>query len=150
MDSLKTILQRCRQKGNRSSRQRKTVISPAFHKESYHLNVYCAHGYPVPVDGLEQVSITCMPLGWRAFQAKLICLAVLKNVHTTIHTRQSQNGGSTSGTHPGGFVFIPVSLRHAMVPLGTIWSSRTKRSRRHPKPSPTVLRCSSTSLKNRF
>ncbi len=62
MDSLKTILQRCRKKENTSSRQRKTIISPAFHKQSYHLSVYCAHGYPMPVDDLEQASIACMPL----------------------------------------------------------------------------------------
>ena len=62
MDSLKTILQRCQKKESRSSRQRKTVISPAFHKQSYHLTVYCAHGYSVLVDDLEQASIACMPL----------------------------------------------------------------------------------------
>ena len=38
------------------------MISPAFHKASYHLTVYCAHGYPVVVDDLEQASIACMPL----------------------------------------------------------------------------------------
>lgn len=62
MDSLKDILKRCREKQNSTSRQRKTVISPAFHKQSYHLTVYCAHGYPVLIDDLEQASIACMPL----------------------------------------------------------------------------------------
>ena len=62
MDSLKNIIQRCRKKQIRSSRQRKTVVSPAFHKGFYHLTVYCAHGYPVLVDDLEHASIACMPL----------------------------------------------------------------------------------------
>ncbi len=62
MDSLKDILKRCREKQNSTARQRKTVISPAFHKQSYHLTVYCAHGYPILVDDLEQASIACMPL----------------------------------------------------------------------------------------
>lgn len=62
MDSLKTILQRCRKKENISPRQRKTTISPAFHEQSYHLSVHCAQGYPISVDDLEQASIACMPL----------------------------------------------------------------------------------------
>lgn len=62
MDLLKTILQRCRKKGNRSSRQRKTVISPAFRKEFYHLTINLANGYTVLVDDLERSSIACMPL----------------------------------------------------------------------------------------
>ena len=62
MDSLKTILQRCRKKGNRSSRQRKTAVSPAFRKGFYHLTINLANGYTVLVDDLEQASIACMPL----------------------------------------------------------------------------------------
>ena len=62
MDSLNYILKRCKEKQSRTSRQRKTVVSPAFHKQSYHLTVYCAQGYPVLVDDLEAASIACMPL----------------------------------------------------------------------------------------
>ena len=62
MDSLNNILQQCKEKQNRASRQRKTVVSPAFRKGSYHLTVYCAYGYSVLVDDLEQASIACMPL----------------------------------------------------------------------------------------
>ena len=62
MDSLKNILQQCREKQNRTSRQRKTVVSPAFRKEFFHLTVHCANGYSVLVDDLKQASIACMPL----------------------------------------------------------------------------------------
>ena len=62
MDSLKTILQRCREKENISSRQRKTVVSPAFRKGFYHLTINLANRYTVLVDDLERASIACMPL----------------------------------------------------------------------------------------
>ena len=62
MDSLKHILQQCQEKRNRTSRQRKTVVSPAFRKQSFHLTVHCAHGYSVLVDDLKEAGIACMPL----------------------------------------------------------------------------------------
>lgn len=62
MDSLKDILQQCKEKRNKASRQRKTVISPAFRKQFFHLTVHCAYGYSVLVDDLKQASIACMPL----------------------------------------------------------------------------------------
>lgn len=62
MDSLKNILQQCREKRNRTTRQRKTVVSPAFRKQFFHLTVHCAHGYSVLVDDLKQAGIACMPL----------------------------------------------------------------------------------------
>ena len=62
MDSLENILQQCGEKQNRASKQRKTVVSPAFHKEFFHLTVHCANGYSVLVDDLKHASIACMPL----------------------------------------------------------------------------------------
>ena len=62
MDSLKNILQQCKEKRDRASRQRKTIVSPAFRKQFFHLAIHCAHGYSVLVDDLKQAGIACMPL----------------------------------------------------------------------------------------
>ena len=62
MDTLNNILKRCREKRETGIRQRKTLVTPSFDKESYHLTVYCAHAYPVLVDDLVQANIAVMPL----------------------------------------------------------------------------------------
>ena len=62
MDTLNNILQRCRTKRETAIRQRKTLVTPSFDKESYHLTVYCAHTYPVLVDDFVQANIAVMPL----------------------------------------------------------------------------------------
>ena len=62
MDTLNNILQRCRTKRETAIRQHKTLVTPSFDKESYHLTVYCAHAYPVLVDDFVQANIAVMPL----------------------------------------------------------------------------------------
>ena len=62
MDSLENILKRCLNKRGDSTLQRKTVITPSFRKEKYHLTVHCARQYPILIDALEVAGVACMPL----------------------------------------------------------------------------------------
>ena len=62
MDSLENVLKRCLNKWREGIPQRKTVITPSFHREDYHLTVHCARQYPIQVDALQAADIACMPL----------------------------------------------------------------------------------------
>lgn len=63
MESLKNILNRCRQKRIDISQQRRTLTTPALYNQDYEVTVYCAHSYPVSVADLNRAGIACMPLG---------------------------------------------------------------------------------------
>ena len=65
MNSLKGIIERCHQRHENPLRQRKTVAIPALYSKGcpYHFRVYCARGYPVLLDDLEQAAISFMPIG---------------------------------------------------------------------------------------
>ena len=62
MDSLENILKRCLNKWREGISQQKTVITPSFHREDYHLTVRCARQYLIQIEALEAAGIACMPL----------------------------------------------------------------------------------------
>ena len=65
MNFLKDIIHNCHQRHKNPLRQRKTEALPALYSRSgpYHFRVYCARGYPVLLDDLEQADISFMPIG---------------------------------------------------------------------------------------
>ena len=64
MNSMKDIIQDCHQRQEQSLRQRKTIVTPALHKDyPYHFRVHCARGYAVRLYDLEQANISFMPIG---------------------------------------------------------------------------------------
>ena len=64
MKALQDIIQRCHKQHTAFLRQRRTVITPALHKDyPYHFTVRCARGCPVRLYDLEQAHISFMPIG---------------------------------------------------------------------------------------
>ena len=64
VNSLTDIIQRCHERHKEPLRQRKTVVAPALYKGfPYCFKVYCARGYSVMLDDLEQADISFMPIG---------------------------------------------------------------------------------------
>lgn len=64
VNSLRSILQRCHQRHEKSVRQKKTIVTPATSKSLYyHFTVYCASGTPVRLYDLEAADISFMPIG---------------------------------------------------------------------------------------
>ncbi len=71
MESLKNVLQRCREKHGKFLLPRRTSITPAFKKGFYHATVYCAHSYPVSIDDLGLTEIACIPTDFDTCQQKI-------------------------------------------------------------------------------
>ena len=64
MNTLQNIIERCHQRHEKPSRQRKTIITPALYKPlPYHFKVRCARGYAVMLDELEKADLSFMPIG---------------------------------------------------------------------------------------
>ena len=64
MKALRDIIQRCQKQHNAVLRQRRTVVTPALHRDyPYHFTVRCARGCPVRLYDLEQANISFMPIG---------------------------------------------------------------------------------------
>lgn len=61
MKVFKNIIEQCHEQHRKTLRQRKTVMIPVTHK--HHFKVYCARGYLVDLDALEQADISFMPIG---------------------------------------------------------------------------------------
>lgn len=60
----KDIIPLCHERHAEALHQRKTVVTPALHKEiPYNLKVYCARRYPVILEDLESADISFMPIG---------------------------------------------------------------------------------------
>lgn len=62
MDSLKDLFQRCHERHHTPLSQQKSIIAPSFHKQNFHLTVFCALGYPVEIEALIAANIECCPL----------------------------------------------------------------------------------------
>ncbi len=61
---LKGFIQHCHQQREKSLRQRKTIATPALHKDyPYHFTVHCARGCALRLYELEQADISFMPIG---------------------------------------------------------------------------------------
>ena len=61
---MKDIIRGCHQRREKTLRQRKTIVTPALHKDyPYHFRVHCARGYAVRLYDLEQANISFMPIG---------------------------------------------------------------------------------------
>ncbi len=61
---LPNIISRCHRRHKKPFKQRKTISTPPLYKGlPYHFTVYCAHGYPVPLQDLEAAGISFMPIG---------------------------------------------------------------------------------------
>ena len=65
MDPLKNLIEHCRERHEKSLRQRKTVVMPSLYNDGYpyQITVYCAQRYPVLLADLEQANISFMPIG---------------------------------------------------------------------------------------
>ena len=62
MDSLEDLFQRCHERHHNPLSQQKSIIMPSFHKQDFHLTVFCAVGYPIEIEALIAANINCCPL----------------------------------------------------------------------------------------
>ena len=63
-DVLQDIIERCHQRHEKPSKQRKTTVKTLIYKGlPYHFTVHCAHRYPVMLQDLEAADISFMPIG---------------------------------------------------------------------------------------
>ncbi len=64
MNSLKDLIQYCRERHEKPLRQRRTIVTPApYAGLPYQFTVCCAHRYRVRLYDLEQAEISFMPIG---------------------------------------------------------------------------------------
>ena len=89
MDTLKQIIQKCRDRKNRTLHQRKTIVLPAgYSAYPYHFRVYYAHGQSALLHDLEEADISFMPIGAEPFDRAPGDWTRMDNYRDRVNNRQ--------------------------------------------------------------